>query len=165
MPYVDRNTLHLSDDEVVEFVASRCWARIGTASPDGEPHVTPVGYIWYEGRIYVQSLTTSRRSRDLAANGKVALCVDEGVGAGDQYTDRRGVLVYGVCRPLDRDAPVLDAVRPRVAERLIGDANARVDRRTHTWYEIEPTRWTSWDFGRIPAGADPMVPDGGADES
>lgn len=155
---VDRTTLALSDLEVEEFLSSRFWTRLATVSGEGEPHVTPVGYVWYEGRAYFQSLRRSKRARNLEENDRVSLCVDEGVGATDSYTDRCGVVVSGRCRPLRDDEGHLRAVVGRLfAQRMFGDPDADIDRSSHDWYVVEPTRLASWDFGRIPPGADRML--------
>lgn len=46
---------------------------IGTVSPDGRPHATPVWGLWVDDRLYFGGSPQSRRSRNLAANP--ALCV------------------------------------------------------------------------------------------
>lgn len=46
---------------------------LATTNPDGTPHLTGVGAIWSEGKIYVVSGPGTRKSRNLAANARCAL--------------------------------------------------------------------------------------------
>ena len=152
--YVKRSDLHLSDDEIANYLAERQWGRMGTVSADGEPHVSPLGYLFLDGRVWFHGLVKSRRSRQIGEEARVALCVDDGVGEGDTYSQRRGVVVYGTCRKVTADDPRLADVRAAFAERFFGDPEAEYERRTHAWYVVDPYRFASWDFGRIPTGAD-----------
>lgn len=160
MAYVDRNTLRMSDDEAWEYLARTRWGRIGTVSGDGEPHVTPIGFHVHERRVYFHALIKSRRTRNIGDEPRVSLCVDSGVAPGEGYDDRRGVVVSGRCRRLDAeaDAALLDGVRRGFADEFFGDESTDFERRTHAWFEIDPYRIASWDFGRIPQGADRMAP-------
>ena len=151
---VDRATLRMSESEVVAYLGERRWARAATVSADAEPHVSPVGYVFLEGRLYFYSARSSPRTRNIAAGSRVALCVDDGVGERDGYRDRRGVVAHGTARLLGEDEPLLERVRPAYSRSLFGDPAVEVRRRTHVWIEVDPYRLTSWDFGRIPAGSD-----------
>jgi nitroimidazol reductase NimA-like FMN-containing flavoprotein (pyridoxamine 5'-phosphate oxidase superfamily) len=152
---VKRSQLRMTEEERDAFLASQRWARVGSVSPDGEPHVSPVGYLYLDGRLYFYGTKEARRTRDVEAGSRVALCIDTGVGEGEEYSDRRGMVVYGTCRVVpDSETELLDRVRPAYAQALFGDQSVDFRRRTHVWFEVEPYRRISWDFGKIPAGAD-----------
>ena len=158
MAYVTRDTLKMSDEEITAFLATSQWGRLGTVSADGEPHVAPIGFHLHNDRLYFHGLLRSRRSRDLQAEERVSLCVDDGVGADSSYAKRRGVIVYGTCRRLgDDDAALVADLRPGYAQRFFDDPNKDFERRTHAWFEITPYRFASWDFGKIPSGTDRMT--------
>ncbi len=155
MSYVERRTLRMSPAEEVAYLQRHQWGRLATVSPEGEPHVTPVGYVFLAGRIYFHGLVRSRRGRHIAQGSRLCLCVDDGVDDGQGYRERRGVVVYGDVRvlgPEDRD--LLARVRDHYAERFFGRTDIHYERRTHAWYELTPDRTTSWDFSKIPRGAD-----------
>lgn len=154
MSKVARKSLAMSDAESDAFLASHKWARVASVSPDGEPTVSPVGYCLHDGRLWVYNLAGGRRTKDVEAGSRVSVCVDDGVGEDQGYTERRGVVVYGTARVVVDDDPVLDTVRPAYAQALFGDPTVDFHRRTHVWIEVTPYRRTSWDFGRIPTGAD-----------
>ena len=151
---LSRKQLRLTDEELEDFLQSHRWGRLATANRAGEPHITPLGYVYYQGKIYFHALKTGRRARDLEENPKVAFLVDDGVGAGEAYTQRRGAILYGPCVVADDD-PVLrnDAI---YAYMRAMDAKTvdEIQRRTHSWYRIDIERKSSWDFRKIPTGVD-----------
>ncbi len=153
MPYVSRKQLSLSDAEAEEFLHSNRWGRLATASLAAEPHVSPLGYVYHRGAIYFHALRRSRRGRHLAENPRVAFLVDDGLAAGDHYSQRRGLIVYGCCVVPDDDA-LLDEVRYTYMRAMDATSLDEVQRRTHSWYRIDIDRLASWDFRKIPAGAD-----------
>lgn len=48
---------------------------LATTSPDGRPHVAGVGAIWSDGKIYVVSGPTTRKSRNMTASPNCVLSV------------------------------------------------------------------------------------------
>jgi nitroimidazol reductase NimA-like FMN-containing flavoprotein (pyridoxamine 5'-phosphate oxidase superfamily) len=153
MPYVRRGQLSLTDAEAEEYLRANRWGRLATASLAAEPHVTPLGYVYHRGAIYFHALRRSRRGRHLAENPKVAFLVDDGVAPGDPYSRRRGLIVYGRCAVAE-DGPLLDEVRHAYMRAMDASSLGEVQRRTHSWYWIDIDRLASWDFRKIPAGAD-----------
>ena len=147
----------MSDQEFQEFLTTNKWGRLATASIAAEPHVTPIGYVYCRDAIYFSSLRKSRRGRNLQENSKASLLVDDGVGSDDDYTKRRGVIIYGNCTMLPDDAPELTEVRKEFA-RVMGAKNeGELERKTHSWYRLDIKTKASWDFGKIPIGADQSV--------
>lgn len=158
MSYVTRNRLRMTDEEIYTFLAASMWGRLGSVSEDGEPHVAPIGFHLHEANLYFHGLLRSRRSRDLKVETRVSLCVDDGVGPDTSYNQRRGVIVYGTCRKLgEEDGDLIAAIKPGYACRFFGDRDKEFERRTHAWFEIAPYRFASWDFSKIPSGADRMT--------
>jgi nitroimidazol reductase NimA-like FMN-containing flavoprotein (pyridoxamine 5'-phosphate oxidase superfamily) len=154
MAKVARSRLAMPKAECDAFLESHKWARAASVSPDGEPTVSPVGYVVLDDRLWFYGMAKGRRIRDLEAGSRISMCVDDGVAEGQRYKERRGVVVYGTARVVSSDDPVLDRVRRAFAAKHFGDAAREFVRRTHVWVEVTPYRRTSWDFGRIPAGTD-----------
>jgi nitroimidazol reductase NimA-like FMN-containing flavoprotein (pyridoxamine 5'-phosphate oxidase superfamily) len=153
MPYVRRKDLELTANEADAFLRANTWGRLATASLGAEPHVTPLGYVLHDGAIWFHGLRRSRRGRHLAENPRVAFLVDDGVAPGQPYTERRGVIVYGRCE-VANDHPEMERARAAYLRSLGMRSVDEVQRRTHNWYRIEIDRLASWDFRKIPAGAD-----------
>jgi hypothetical protein len=51
---------------------------IGTTSPKGQPHATPVWGVWLDQTLYFDGSPQTRRGRNLAANPKVAVHLESG---------------------------------------------------------------------------------------
>jgi len=151
----------MSERECDGFLDSHKWARVASVSPGGEPTVSPVGYVWLGGRLWFYGRATGRRLKDIEAGSRLAICVDDGVGEGEGYTERRGVVVYGTARVVPPGDPVLDRVRAAFAANHFGDSKTDFRRRTHSWIEVTPYRRTSWDYSRIPPGTDRFANGGG----
>lgn len=154
MAEVARKRLEMSDEEIDAFLATHRFARVASVAPDGEPTVSPVGYCYHGGRLWFYGMAKGRRMKDIEAGSRISVCIDDGVGEGESYSDRRGVVLYATARVVSDEDPVLDAVRPAYAQAQFGDSTVDFRRRTHAWIEATPYRTTSWDFKRIPAGAD-----------
>jgi pyridoxamine 5'-phosphate oxidase family protein len=102
LPKADRNDSRAVFSEAeAGFLAESFIGRIGTVSPDGQPHVVPVTYR-FDGSTIVfggWNLTKSLKFRNLASNPKVAFVVDEVVSA--RPWSVRGVEVRGVAEPVE----------------------------------------------------------------
>jgi PPOX class probable F420-dependent enzyme len=59
-----------------KFLARNLLGRLATASPDGQPHVVPVWFLWEDGLIWISSYRSTRKVLDLERNPKCALVVD-----------------------------------------------------------------------------------------
>ncbi len=66
----------LTDAEAA-FVAARKLGRVATVGPDGMPHVVPVMYAYAEGAFWISSGPGDRKARDIGANPRAAVVVDE----------------------------------------------------------------------------------------
>ena len=91
------------------FLTERHLATLTTVGPDGTPHVTPVGFTWDGDRGIARVITsgTSRKARNAARGGTVAVC---------QFEGRRWLTLQGTSRVSNGAADVRDAER-RYAER------------------------------------------------
>ncbi|MBB3664187.1 MULTISPECIES: pyridoxamine 5'-phosphate oxidase family protein [Prauserella salsuginis group] len=66
-----------------------CW--LATVRPDGAPHVAPLFAVWSESRVYVCSKDTTRKSRNLIADGRCVVTTD--VDAAHVIVEGRGLRV------------------------------------------------------------------------
>jgi nitroimidazol reductase NimA-like FMN-containing flavoprotein (pyridoxamine 5'-phosphate oxidase superfamily) len=150
---VSRTQLRMTGEELERFLAESRYGRLATANREAEPHVTPLGYVYHDGAIWFHALRGGRRDRDLAENPKVAFLVDDGLGPEYDYNELRGAIVYGTCAVADDDVQ-LDEVRHAFMRAMGAQSVAEIQRRTHSWYRLDFERTSSWDFRKIPEGAD-----------
>lgn len=93
----------------VEYLTTgeRRLARIATIGPDGQPHVTPVGYTYnrQHGTIDVGGirLTKTKKFRDLLTNSNVALVIDDVLPPWHP----RGVEIRGRAETIDEPTPLI----------------------------------------------------------
>ncbi len=51
----------------------------GSVGPDGKPHLTPVWFVWLEGKLYIAIDPKSVKSRNLKQNPWVVMALEDGV--------------------------------------------------------------------------------------
>ena len=140
-----RSVLRMTDEELESFLNTERTARVGTVSPDGEPHVSPLWFVWNGGRIYFNSLKKSRRDADLRHGSRVSACVD----AGYEYAELRGAVLYGVLE----DAGDVPDIRQAFGDKYWNGMEIP-EVKSHRWIVMTPDKIVSWDFKKIPARSD-----------
>lgn len=66
----------LAWEQAVDRLTKGGWFWLATVRPDGRPHVMPCFAVWSESAMYVCSKETTRKSRNLAADGRCVLTTD-----------------------------------------------------------------------------------------
>lgn len=65
----------------IDYLRSQTLCRLATATPDGEPHVVPVTYVYNEAEDTIDigghSFATRKKWRDVGRNPQVALVIDD----------------------------------------------------------------------------------------
>jgi pyridoxine/pyridoxamine 5'-phosphate oxidase len=82
-----------------------CW--LATVDPDGKPHLTGVGALWVDGKMYFTSGARTRKSRNLAQNPHVAISV----GLGDM-----DLTIEGSAAKVTDEATVADLAKRYAAQ-------------------------------------------------
>jgi len=140
----------MTPDERDAFLREQLVCRLGTASSDGRPHVSPLWYVWDGEAMWFYSLVRSQRWTDLQRNPRCSAVVDAGEG---EYLELRGVEFGGtvsvlgevprVGEPVPDLAPVeADYVRRYRASGMGWDGR-------HAWLRLHPEREYSWDFRKL----------------
>jgi PPOX class probable F420-dependent enzyme len=143
----------LTEEERDEFLTEKRIGRLATNREDGWPHVTPIWYVWDDGR-FVLSLGKSRRHlANIARDPHVTLCVDEDPRTTDLTKSPRAVVCFGLARLVADEDGVRD-ITTKVEERYL-PADARGPELDELlWFEgrvgveITPERWLAWDQGK-----------------
>jgi PPOX class probable F420-dependent enzyme len=71
------------------FLKGRHVGVLGTVSPDGQPVLTPIWYLYREGRILMRTSEDSVKARNIRRDPRVSLCVQ------DERPPYRSVTLYG----------------------------------------------------------------------
>ena len=97
---------------------------LATVGPDGSPYITPLHFVFYQGKIYFHCAFKGRKMDNIRANPRVCFEVHElikivqGQRACDFGTRYRSVLVFGRARSLpdgDEKVVVLTALTEKYA--------------------------------------------------
>ena len=104
---------------------------VATARPDGRPHLTPVWFAFWEGRVYICISSGSVKARNLASNPQVAFSLEEGV------------------KPLigEGEAGVMAAPWPEAVEAIFEDKygwDILDDADYDLLVAIRPRKWLAW---------------------
>src|SRR5271157_4360449 len=101
----------MSEDDAREFLAMQTEGRLATCNAAGQPYITPLNYLYREGKIYFHSKLTGRKLDDIAANNRVCFEVskvekltvsnDRPCACSTRYTS---VLAFGVAREIPNGA-------------------------------------------------------------
>jgi nitroimidazol reductase NimA-like FMN-containing flavoprotein (pyridoxamine 5'-phosphate oxidase superfamily) len=123
---------------------------LGTADPDGSPHVVPLWFVWPDDAMYVSTRREGRTWRNARSDPRVSVSID----LGRSWTEIAGIVVEGVAEPLAAEHPTMrgpisawhEKYRPLLAgegfERFAGEV------RRLGFLRVEPRRVLSWDHAR-----------------
>jgi nitroimidazol reductase NimA-like FMN-containing flavoprotein (pyridoxamine 5'-phosphate oxidase superfamily) len=61
----------LTREEAIAFLGRESIGHLATLDPTGYPYITPVNYVYYQGKIYFHCAHEGRKLDNLAANNRV----------------------------------------------------------------------------------------------
>jgi nitroimidazol reductase NimA-like FMN-containing flavoprotein (pyridoxamine 5'-phosphate oxidase superfamily) len=138
--------LSLTAEEVDQFLIEQRTIRLATATPEGQPHVVPLWFVWVDHTVFINTTIGNVTVQNLQRNPAAAGSIDDGYS----YAQLRGVLVSGRVEGADDD-PRLDTVMHRWSEKYMGGNPLPYARwKNRAWFRLVPEQLTSWDFRRIP---------------
>jgi PPOX class probable F420-dependent enzyme len=137
----------LTPDERDALLAEKREARLGTNRADGWPHITPIWYLWEEGK-FLLSLGNSRLHLDnIRRDNHVTLCVDVDTRSEGPGHAALAAVCFGHAKFVD-DEPKVRKITERIELRYIGAVPPEFEQAL--WFEgrtavvITPVRWHSW---------------------
>jgi PPOX class probable F420-dependent enzyme len=143
----------LTVEERDAFLTDKRIGRLATNREDGWPHVTPIWYVWDDGR-FVLTLGKSRRHlRNIARDPHVTLCVDEDPRVTDLTKSPRAVVCFGLAELFEDERAARD-IGTKVELRYIPAEARGPELDELLWFEgrvgvvITPQRWLAWDQGK-----------------
>jgi nitroimidazol reductase NimA-like FMN-containing flavoprotein (pyridoxamine 5'-phosphate oxidase superfamily) len=67
----------MSEEEAHRFLAEGTEGRLATCDRAGQPYITPLNYLYRDGKLYFHSKLSGRKLDNLAQNGRVCFEVSE----------------------------------------------------------------------------------------
>jgi PPOX class probable F420-dependent enzyme len=138
----------LSPEERDEFVARKLVARMATQREDGWPHVTPIWYVWEDGRFLLSLGNSRRHLANLRRDPHVTMCVDVDPRVEDPTKTPRAAVCFGLAELVTDESRVRE-VTEKMELRYLGAVPPEFEEAL--WFEgrtvvvIEPQRWLAWD--------------------
>jgi PPOX class probable F420-dependent enzyme len=122
------------------FLQRSLLARLGTLDAEGFPHLTPVWFLYEEGRFLVTTTETSAKARQVARDERVGLVVD------DPGLPHRVVVVKGTARLVHEG---LAETTRRIAARYwpgwgVDELMERLLLEPRVLLEVRPLRVVAW---------------------
>jgi hypothetical protein len=136
----------MDQDERDTFLQEQRMCRVASLGSDGQPHNSPLWFVWDGAALWLNSIVKSQRWVNLERDPRVSVVVDAGV----DFAELRGVELTGSVQQVG-EVPRTSTPDDTLAgpERLFGDKYGNgtftVDGR-HAWLRLAPQHIVSWDF-------------------
>ncbi|MFN8612409.1 MAG: pyridoxamine 5'-phosphate oxidase family protein [Vulcanimicrobiota bacterium] len=129
----------LSSGEIWDFFDSTPgWAALTTLDEDGYPHTVAIGYFRLGEVLYCGCRAGTRKCRNLAANPKASLMLDNGRGG----QGLKGVMFQGEGRVIEDPVELLE-IKSRLAD-VRGEPRPDRVAAGIAYLELKPVRIRSW---------------------
>ena len=117
--------------EIIERLEKQQNVWFSSVRADGRPHLVPVWFVWYEGKIYIGTDPKSVKRKNIAGNPKVAVALEDGT---------HPVICEGVARPVSMpwSQGLLAAFFKKYEWDLLKEAQYNYV------IEVSPERWLNW---------------------
>ena len=97
----------MSENDAREFLAAQTEGRLATCDAAGQPYITPLNYLYRDGKIYFHSKLTGRKLDNIVINNRICFEVskvekitvsnDRPCACSTRYTS---VLAFGIAREI-----------------------------------------------------------------
>ena len=101
----------MSPEAYEQFVGADRHAILATNRSEGPPQLTPVWYLYEDGRFYVSAVDSTVKVRNLRRDPSITLCIDGCRG------DSRYVVVSGSARFIEPGEAIQTEMRRRIIRR------------------------------------------------
>jgi PPOX class probable F420-dependent enzyme len=142
----------IPDDAVQELLQLRLIATLGTTDAVGEILLTPIWYLYQDGRLYLPTSSSSRKARNVAARPDVTVLVDQRRPDLHRWASATGTAsIMGGSQAARVNEQVRQRYLSDVGEEVYGQRIADYDDVTVV---VTPRAWRSWTPGALATAAE-----------
>jgi PPOX class probable F420-dependent enzyme len=146
----ERDRLRMSGDEIKTHLDGCYRMQVATLDGDGSPHLVPLAYMWFDGKLAFWTDPRSRKVRNLRRDPRVTCLIETGGGP----EDFRAVQISGRAEVLDDPETSRrggEALSARYSGPLDDDARAWVESLVpvRAVVVVHPERVVSWDHRKL----------------
>ncbi len=149
-----RDKIKMSEEEITTFLQNQISLQIGTINKDGSPHLTTMWYLYDGDNFIFHTYTKSQKIINLQRDSRITVLTE----AGSQYSDLKGIIVYGEVEIISgKDSPeevvkYMDIVGNKYIK---GEDSAqylegmKLQAPKRSVVVIKPSKFISWDHSKI----------------
>ncbi len=115
----------------VEKLQSQQVIWFSSIRPDGRPHLVPIWFVWHAERIYVSTDPKSVKSKNIRANPRVTLALEDGA---------HPVICAGTAQAVA--APCAEDLKAVFFQKYEWDLDK--EQQYNELIEVVPAKWLSW---------------------
>ena len=104
---------------------------LATTRRDGRPHLTPIWFVFVDGRFYVCTTSKAVKTRNVRANPAASVSLESG---------NQPIIAEGPANVIERPYP--DAVAAEFLRKFDWDLDSEPE--YDVLIEVVPTRWLRW---------------------
>ncbi len=143
-----RDQIRLTDEEVRRFLAASKTIILTSNGPGGYPHPMPMWFVLGDdGTLSITTYRASQKVKNIQRDPRVSVLAESGT----EYSELKGVLLYGRAEIIDDLDTVIDTLIAASGQRndegiratLTKNASKRVVIR------LKPERVVSWDHSKL----------------
>lgn len=145
-----RERIRMTDAEVAEFLAAERTLQVASIGPDGVPHLVPMWFALFDGRIAMWTYAKSQKAANLRRDPRLSCLVE----AGERYGDLRGASIVGRAE-LAGDYDTVFSVGETLHRRYQGDmthasrVGVEAESRKRIAIFVDAVKTTSWDHRKL----------------
>ena len=103
----------MSEAETGEFLEAPRHAIVATNRVKGPAQLSPVWYLYEEGRFYIGIPVSSAKYRNLRRDSSISVCVD------GCHPDARAVMISGTAEVIEEESPWRAEIETRITRRYL----------------------------------------------
>lgn len=137
----------LTEQQVIDFLSnSKLNLQLGTVDNNSEPNIHTVWYFFDNGKLYVETSTTSKKVQNIKNNNKVYFCVDDET---IPYKGVRGKATVKIIDKVEQMLPIAEKIMLKYTGSLDNEiAKFLLDGVKNGFsviLEITPKFYSTWD--------------------